>query len=73
MHLNQDLEAGLKVIRDFANDKMVPALAQAKIDAAHTWRQAMCIWVLVYVGLGVRYLGLLHVALLVLVLLLYIS
>jgi hypothetical protein len=43
MHLNQDLEAGLKVITDFATGKLYPALAQAKIDAAQTWRQAMCI------------------------------
>ena len=67
------MAAGLQVIKNFTNDRMIPALAQAKIDGANMWRQAMCIWVLVYVGLGVCYLGLLHVALLVLVLLLYIS
>jgi len=43
MHLNQDMEAGLQVIKDFTNDIMIPALAQAKLDGAHMWRQAVCI------------------------------
>jgi hypothetical protein len=43
MHLNQEMEAGFKVITDFTNDRISPALAQAKLDGSHMWRQAMCI------------------------------